>query len=82
MNYSKMLTYHKAANADCTIAVLEVSMDQASRFGILNTNPDGTIYEFEEKPKNPRSNKASMGIYIFKADVLKKYLTEDDADEN
>ncbi len=82
MNYSKMLTYHKAANADCTIAVLEVSMDQASRFGILNTNPDGTIYEFEEKPKKPKSNKASMGIYIFKADVLKKYLTEDDADEN
>lgn len=82
MNYSKMLAAHKATNADCTIAVLEVPMDQASRFGILNTNPDGTIYEFEEKPKKPKSNKASMGIYIFKADVLKKYLTEDDSDEN
>lgn len=74
MNYSKMLAAHKATNADCTIAVLEVPMDQASRFGILNTNPDGTIYEFEEKPKKPKSNKASMGIYIFKADVLKNIL--------
>ncbi len=81
MNYSKMLAFHKAMGADCTIAVIEVPMDQASRFGILNTNADNSIYEFEEKPKKPKSNKASMGIYIFRADVLKKYLTEDDADE-
>lgn len=81
MNYSKMLAFHKAMEADCTIAVIEVPMDQASRFGILNTNADNSIYEFEEKPKKPKSNKASMGIYIFRADVLKKYLTEDDADE-
>lgn len=81
MNYSKMLAFHKAMGADCTIAVIEVPMDQASRFGILNTNADNGIYEFEEKPKKPKSNKASMGIYIFRADVLKKYLTEDDADE-
>ena len=80
MDYNKMLAYHKKTGADCTIAVLEVPMDQASRFGILNTEEDNRIYEFEEKPKNPKSNKASMGIYIFKADLLKKYLTEDNDD--
>lgn len=80
MDYNKMLSYHKQTGADCTIAVLEVPMDQASRFGILNTEEDNRIYEFEEKPKNPKSNKASMGIYIFKADLLKKYLTEDNDD--
>lgn len=78
MDYGKMLDYHKEQNAACTIAVLEVSYEEASRFGIMNTNPDGTIYEFEEKPKNPKSNLASMGIYIFSWDKMKKYLTLDE----
>lgn len=77
MNYMKMLEYHKEKNADCTIAVIDVPIEEASRFGIMNTNDDMSIYEFEEKPKQPKSTKASMGIYIFKYDVLKKYLTED-----
>ena len=81
MDYSLMLKQHKEQNADCTIAVLEVSFEEASRFGIMNTNPDGTVYEFEEKPKCPKSNLASMGIYIFNWDKLKKYLTEDEAKE-
>ncbi len=80
MDYDKMLQAHKAANADCTIACMEVPFEEASRFGILNTNPDGTIYEFEEKPANPKSNLASMGIYIFTASKLFKYLEEDDKD--
>lgn len=78
MDYDKMLQAHKAANADCTIACMEVPLKEASRFGILNTNPDGTIYEFEEKPAQPKSNLASMGIYIFTASKLFKYLEEDD----
>lgn len=78
MDYDKMLQAHKQANADCTIACMEVPIKEASRFGILNTNPDGTIYEFEEKPKNPKSNLASMGIYVFTASKLFKYLEEDD----
>ena len=82
MDYSKMLRQHIETDADCTIAVLEVSMEEASRFGIMNTNPDGSIYEFEEKPKNPKSNLASMGIYIFSWDKLKKYLIEDENDPN
>lgn len=81
MDYNKMLNYHKKTGADCTIAVLDVSLEEASRFGIMNTNPDNTIYEFEEKPKNPKSTKASMGIYIFTWDILEKYLSEDDKDE-
>ena len=80
MDYDKMLQAHKAANADCTIACMEVPFEEASRFGILNTNPDGTTYEFEEKPANPKSNLASMGIYIFTASKLFKYLEEDDKD--
>ena len=75
MDYDKMLQAHKAA-----IACMEVPFEEASRFGILNTNPDGTIYEFEEKPANPKSNLASMGIYIFTASKLFKYLEEDDKD--
>ena len=82
MDYSLMIEQHKQTNADCTIAVIEVPMEEASRFGIMNCNPDGTIYEFEEKPKNPKSNLASMGIYIFSWDKLKKYLEEDEADPN
>ncbi len=80
MDYDKMLAAHKEAKADCTIACMEVPLKEASRFGILNTNPDGTIYEFEEKPANPKSNLASMGIYIFTASKLFKYLEEDDKD--
>lgn len=79
MDYSKMLDFHKQNNADCTIAVIEVPILQASRFGIMNTHEDGKIYEFEEKPQNPKSNKASMGIYIFNRKTLEKYLV---ADEN
>lgn len=78
MDYSKMINRHIETGAGCTIAVLEVSMEEATRFGIMNTNPDGSIYEFEEKPKNPKSNLASMGIYVFSWDKLKKYLTEDE----
>ncbi len=80
MDYDKMLTAHKEANADCTIACMEVPWEEAPRFGILNTNPDGSIYEFEEKPKKPKSNLASMGIYIFTASKLFKYLELDEAD--
>jgi len=78
MDYSKMLDYHKANNCDCTIAVLEVGMDEASRFGIMNTREDDSIYEFEEKPANPKNNLASMGIYIFTWSVLKEYLARAD----
>ncbi|MGL5417032.1 MAG: glucose-1-phosphate adenylyltransferase [Clostridium sp.] len=78
MDYTEMLDHHKKMNADATIAVLEVPMDEASRFGIMNTNEDSTIYSFEEKPKFPKSNKASMGIYIFTWSVLKEYLTIDE----
>ena len=77
MNYSKMLKFHAKNNADCTIAALNVPIEEASRFGILNTNEDGVIYEFEEKPKQPKSTLASMGIYIFTAEKLYKYLEED-----
>ena len=80
MDYDKMLKAHKEAGAACTIACMEVPLKEASRFGILNTNPDGTIYEFEEKPAKPKSNLASMGIYIFSADKLYKYLELDEED--
>jgi len=82
MDYSKMLDYHKANDADCTIAVLEVPMEEAHRFGILNTDDSGRIIEFEEKPKNPKSNKASMGIYIFSRTALEEYLTRDEQDSS
>lgn len=82
MDYDKMLAAHKASKADCTIACMEVPMKEASRFGILNTNKDGSIYEFEEKPAKPKSNLASMGIYIFTASKLFKYLELDEADPN
>jgi len=81
MDYSLMLDYHKKKRADCTIAVIEVPLEEAGRFGIMNANPDGSIYEFEEKPKAPKSTKASMGIYIFNWDQLKKALIEDNEDE-
>lgn len=80
MNYDLMLQQHKQAKADCTIAVLEVEMSEASRFGIMNTDETGQVYEFEEKPKKPKSNLASMGIYIFNWDKLKQYLIADEND--
>ena len=79
MDYSKMVAYHKEHNADCIIAVIDVPLAEASRFGILNTNPDGSIYEFDEKPAHPKSTNASMGIYVFSWDKLRKYLIEDEA---
>lgn len=79
MDYAKMISAHKKNNAACTIAVIDVPLEEASRFGILNTNPDGSIYEFEEKPEHPKSTNASMGIYVFSWDKLKKYLEEDEA---
>ncbi len=78
MNYAKMLHAHKVANADCTIAVLEVTLKEASRFGIMNTDENDNIIEFEEKPQNPKSNLASMGIYIFNYKTLRKHLMADD----
>lgn len=80
MNYDEMLEKHKSSNADATIAVINVSIDEASRFGIMNTREDHSIYEFEEKPKEPKSTLASMGIYIFNWKTLKKYLREDELD--
>ncbi len=78
MDYSKMLAAHKAKGAACTIAVLDVPKEEASRFGILNTNPDDSIYEFDEKPKVPKSTLASMGIYIFTWEKLRQYLVADE----
>ena len=79
MDYNKMLRQHKETGADATIAVLDVPLSEASRFGIMNCRPDGTIYEFEEKPKEPKSTLASMGIYIFSWKKLRKYLEKDEA---
>ena len=81
MDYSKMLRRHKETGADCTISVLEVTMEEATRFGIMNVDGDDAIYEFEEKPKHPKSNLASMGIYIFTWAKLRNYLMADEADE-
>ena len=80
MDYSKMVEYHKEKNADATIAVIEVPWEEASRFGIMTANADGKIVEFAEKPKEPKSNLASMGVYVFTWDVLKKYLQSDEKD--
>mgnify|MGYP004664778689 FL=1 len=80
MDYAKMIRYHDQNGSDCTIAVREVPLADAPRFGIMNTREDGSIYEFEEKPKQPKSTNASMGIYVFKWSVLKKYLEMDEAD--
>ena len=84
MNYAKMLAYHKECQADATIAVIEVPMKEASRFGIMNTDEEGRIVEFEEKPPQPKSNLASMGIYIFNWKLLRKMLLADmkDAESN
>ena len=82
MDYAKMLDFHKKMNADCTIAVIDVPLKEASRFGIMSVDDNGKIFKFSEKPKNPDSTKASMGIYIFSKDVLFKYLNEDAEDES
>jgi glucose-1-phosphate adenylyltransferase len=78
MDYSKMLEYHKSKSADCTVAVIDVPIEEASRFGIMTTDDNGAITQFEEKPKNPTSTKASMGIYIFNTAKLKEYRTRDE----
>ena len=80
MDYAAMLRFHESMDSDCTIAVRDVPLKEASRFGIMNTREDGSIYEFEEKPKVPKSTNASMGIYIFKWSVLKEFLEADEAD--
>ena len=82
MDYNKMLQFHIRNSADCTIAVREVPWDEASRFGIMNTNEDNSISEFEEKPAHPKSNKASMGVYIFTWEKLRRYLAADAEDSN
>ncbi len=82
MDYAKMLSEHEASNADCTIAVIDVPKDEAGRFGIMDYDADKRITSFEEKPKNPKSNHASMGVYIFKKDVLVAELTADEGDPN
>lgn len=82
MDYRRMLSFHTDCNADCTIAVRNVPLSEASRFGIMNTREDHSIYEFEEKPKQPKSTLASMGIYIFRWNILRKYLIDDAADPN
>ena len=80
MDYAAMVAYHEKHNASCTIAVRNVPLAEASRFGILNTNPDNSIYEFEEKPKKPKSTNASMGIYVFSWSVLRNALIADEDD--
>ncbi|MBQ7059798.1 MAG: glucose-1-phosphate adenylyltransferase [Firmicutes bacterium] len=80
MDYNAMIEYHEEKGASATIAALNVTLEEASRFGILNTNEDNKVYEFEEKPKHPKSTKASMGVYVFTWAKLKKYLEEDEAD--
>ena len=80
MDYSKMLRYHEEKGAVCTVATVTVPLEEASRFGICNTLSDGAIYEFEEKPKVPKNDQASMGIYIFNTDTLIDYLERDDED--
>ena len=82
MDYAKMIDYHKKTGAACTIAVLDVPLAEASRFGIMSTYEDGTIYKFTEKPKNPDSTKASMGIYVFTKTKLFEYLIADAKDES
>ena len=82
MNYAKMIEEHKRNKADCTIAVIDVPMAEASRFGIMSAREDMSIYDFEEKPKNPKSTMASMGVYVFSKEKLFKYLIADEQDEN
>ncbi len=79
MDYSKMLDYHKKKNADCTISVVDVPLEEASRYGLVNTNEDGVVCGFDEKPKKPKSTLASMGIYSFTWKKLRRYLLSDEA---
>ncbi len=81
MDYTKLIDFHENSGAEATIAVLEVSLSEACRFGIMNTKENGEIYEFEEKPKNPKNNLASMGIYLFNWKILRKFLIEDELDK-
>ncbi len=81
MDYGKLVAFHEEKKADCTIAVIDVPKEEASRFGIVNTDEAGQIIDFEEKPKHPKSTKASMGVYVFNCDALKRYLAEDDKQE-
>ena len=82
MNYDKMLDFHKERGADVTVATIEVPIKEASRFGVVNVGENNSIVEFEEKPKQPKSNLASMGIYIFNAEKLYKYLEDDEVNKN
>ena len=82
MDYSEMVAQHKKTKAACTISVLEVTLEEAKRFGIMNANADGQVYEFEEKPQHPKSTLASMGIYVFTWSKLRQYLIDDEADPN
>ena len=82
MDYAAMVGYHEKNNAACTIAVRNVTLEEATRFGIMNTNPDNSVYEFEEKPKKPKSTKASMGIYVFNWKILREFLLADEEDPN
>ncbi len=82
MDYAEMVEFHKQKGAVCTIAVFDVPLDEASRFGIMETDADDRVCSFEEKPKAPKSTKASMGIYVFSTDALRRYLLADDADES
>ena len=82
MDYSDMVDQHKKTQAACTISVLEVTLEEAKRFGIMNAHPDGQVYEFEEKPAHPKSTLASMGIYVFTWKKLRQYLIDDEADPN
>ncbi len=82
MDYAEMVSYHEKNGASCTIAVRNVSLEEATRFGIMNTNPDSSVYEFEEKPAKPKSTKASMGIYVFNWQVLREFLLADEEDPN
>lgn len=80
MDYSRLIAHHAEKNADCTIAVIDVPDSEASRFGIMSYDEQGRIYDFEEKPPKPKSNHASMGVYVFKRDVLEAELIRDEAD--
>ncbi len=82
MNYDLMLDFHKEKNADCTIAVIQVPWEEAGRFGVMSVDGDNRIREFEEKPKEPKSNLASMGVYIFSWQKLREYLIKDEEDQN
>lgn len=81
MDYSKMIAFHKENNADCTIAVIDVDYEEASRFGIMNVRSDDSVFEFEEKPKQPKSTLASMGVYVFNFETLKSYLIQNEMDK-